>query len=408
MTVTNCLAMGLKYFNNDVLHTQTSPITFANCTFISTANYALTTYGIGVSAYQFINTLICSTEFSTVTWTSSSVAFNSVICTNCRFSGGSQHGGGNGSRVLNNCSFGLPGLDFGEQLLFGLSHTQFLSSKQNGYLAGTGTSVGIGSSDLFGYGWQGAVPDIGAIQYRSLNTISSYIPADKQFESITIAPNSTSQSIYLMLGSTGITYNTPGLVAYYTRDNSEPVAISLVAQTANGSWTSGGFAEVSSTNTPGLYRLDVPNAAFSSGVGKVTLSIRGDGMNGAFYNILLQYTRTPDVESRIFVSGNTSLIEYINITQSNSGIGLTGLVYNSSGLTAYYIRPGGAPTSITLNSQTVTGAFTSGGFVAVDNTNMPGLYRIDIPNTVFNSGVSNATVYLRGASNMNPLRIEYK
>lgn len=211
-----------------------------------------------------------------------------------------------------------------------------------------------------------------------------------------------------MLGSTGITYNNVGLLAHYTRDGSEPVAIALVDQTPGGSWISGGFAEVSSVSTPGLYRLDVPNAAFASGVGKVTLSIRGNGMNGAFYNILLQYTRTPDVEPRTFVSGNTSLIEYINITQSNSGIGLTGLAYNSSGLTAYYLRPGGAPTSITLNSQTATGAFTSGGFVAIDNTNMPGLYRIDIPNAVFNSGVSNATVYLRGASNMNPLRIEYK
>jgi hypothetical protein len=181
-----------------------------------------------------------------------------------------------------------------------------------------------------------------------------------------------------------------------------------VSQTVNGSWISGGFVEVSSSTTPGLYRLDVPNGALVAGVGKVTVSVRGDGMNGAFYNILLQYTRTPDVESRTFVSGNTSLIEYINITKSNSGIGLTGLAYDSSGLTAYYIRPGGAPTAITLNNQTTTGAFTSGGFVAVDNSNMPGLYRIDIPNAVFTSGASKATVYLRGASNMNPLRIEYK
>ena len=81
---------------------------------------------------------------------------------------------------------------------------------------------------------------------------------------------------------------------------------------------------------------------------------------------------------------------------------------DSSGLTAYYIRLGGAPTAITLNSQTVTGAFTSGGFVAVDNTNMPGLYRIDIPNAAFASGASKVIVYLRGASNMNSLRIEYK
>ena len=39
---------------------------------------------------------------------------------------------------------------------------------------------------------------------------------------------------------------------------------------------------------------------------------------------------------------------------------------------------------------------------------MPGLYRIDIPNAVFNSGVDEATMYIRGAENMNPLRIEYR
>jgi hypothetical protein len=122
----------------------------------------------------------------------------------------------------------------------------------------------------------------------------------------------------------------------------------------------------------------------------------------------LQYTRTPDVESRTFVSGNTSLVEYINITQSNYGLPLSGLAYNSSGLTAYYIRPGGSPTAITLNTQTVTGAYVSGGFVAVDGTNMPGLYRIDIPNAVFASGATKATVYLHGAGNMNPIRLEYK
>jgi hypothetical protein len=405
MSAINCLAIGHKYYNNDVVHTLTSPIRFTNCTFISVASYALTTYGIGNSSHIFTNTLICSQEFSTVTWNGGVV--NSVICNNCRFSGGSQHGGG-GNRVLNNCSFGLPGLDFGELLLFGLAHTQFLSSKNNGYLAGAGTSAGTGTSDLFSYGWQGVAPDIGAYQYRNLNTISSYIPADKQFESITIAPDSTSQSIYIMLGATGISYNTPSFVAHYTRENSTPVAITLASQTSTGNWTSGGFAEVSPSNAPGLYRLDVPNAAFVSGATKVMVSVRGGGLNGAFHNISLNYTRLPDVETRTFISGTTSLVEYINITQSNSGSPLTGLTYQSSGLTAYYIRSGGTPTSITLNSQTVSGAYASGGFVAVDNTNMPGLYRIDIPNAALASGVASATVYLRGAGNMNPIRIEYK
>jgi hypothetical protein len=212
----------------------------------------------------------------------------------------------------------------------------------------------------------------------------------------------------MMLGTTGVSYNTSGLVAHYTRDNSAPVSITLASQTASGTWTSGGFAEVNSSTAPGLYRLDVPNAAFASGVNKVIVSIRAGGINGAFHNVLLQYTRLPDVEQRTFVAASTSVVEYINITQSNSGAPLTELTYQSSGLSAYYVRPGGSPAAITLANQTASGAYASGGFVAVDNTNMPGLYRIDIPNAAFNSGVSKVTVYLKGAGNMNPIRIEYK
>jgi hypothetical protein len=405
MSVTNCLSLGMRYHNNDIIHTLNNPVTFTNCTLINFDAWAMGSRVDSVGAFDIYNSFIWCDQYANVMWNGNS----RIGYTNCRFSGPSEHyGSGQNLNKLINCSYGLPGLDFGEQLLFGLTHTQFLSSKNNGYLVGAGTSAGTGASDLFSYGWQAVAPDIGAIQYRNLNTISSYIPADKQFESITIAPDSTSQSIYIMLGATGISYNTPSLVAHYTRENSAPVAITLASQTSTGNWTSGGFAEVSPSNAPGLYRLDVPNAAFVSGTSKVMVSVRGGGLNGAFHNILLNYTRLPDVESRTFVSGATSLIEYISITQSNSGAPLTGLTYQSSGLTAYYIRPGGTPTSITLNSQTVSGAYASGGFVAVDNTNMPGLYRIDIPNAALASGVASATVYLRGAGNMNPIRIEYK
>ena len=402
MHVKNCLAIGYRFFTNDLPYTLTSPITFRNCTFLMNESYAATSYGSGVGMIDIYDTVIWSHNYTFVMY----VGNSHVGFTNCRFCGPSNLNF-SASKIVN-CSYGLHGLDLGEQLLFGLSHTQFLSSKNNGYLVGAGTTSIVGTSDLFGYGWQTSYNDIGAIQYRSLNSISSLTVPDRQFESITIAPDSTSQSLYMMLGNTGVSYNTSGLVAHYTRENSAPVAITLVSQTASGAWTSGGFAEVSSSNAPGLYRLDVPNAAFASGVGKVIVSIRGGGINGAFHNVLLQYTRTPDIETRTFVSGNTSLVEYINITQSNYGLPLSGLSYNSSGLTAYYIRPGGSPTAITLNAQTVTGAYISGGFVAVDGTNMPGLYRIDIPNAVFASGVSKATVYLRGAGNMNPIRIEYK
>jgi len=403
MNVKNCLAIGYRYYNSDTVHTLNSPITFNNCTFICSQDWALHTYGIGVGMIDVYNTFVWSNQYANVIWNGG----NHINYTNCRFSGVPQHHNTAPNKLVN-CSYGLPGLDFAEQLLFGLSHTQFLSSKNNGYLVGAGTTAGAGTSDLFGYSWQQAASDIGAIQYRSLNSITNFAAPDRQFESITISPDSTAQSLYMMLGATGVSYNVAGLVAHYTRDNAAPVSITLAAQTVNGAWTSGGFAEVSSSNAPGLYRLDVPNAAFSSGVGKVIVSVRGGGVNGAFHNVLLQYTRTPDVEKRTFVSGNTSTVEYINITQGNSGSALTGLAYNSSGLTAYYVRPGASPTAISLATQTATGSYSSGGFVAVDNTNMPGLYRIDIPNAMFNSGVDEATIYIRGAANMNPLRIEYR
>jgi hypothetical protein len=66
------------------------------------------------------------------------------------------------------------------------------------------------------------------------------------------------------------------------------VAITLVTQTPTGAWTSGGFAEISSSLVPGVYRLDVPNAAFSAGASDVTIVVRGaSGTNGAVLTVTL-------------------------------------------------------------------------------------------------------------------------
>jgi hypothetical protein len=110
--------------------------------------------------------------------------------------------------------------------------------------------------------------------------------------SITIAPGSTSQSIETYLGLTGITYQASGLQAYYVRNRSVPVQITLVNQTNDGSWNSGGFAEINSTTMPGLYRLDVPNAAFSSGSSDVTIHVRGvTGGDESIVTVNLAYTQ---------------------------------------------------------------------------------------------------------------------
>lgn len=74
---------------------------------------------------------------------------------------------------------------------------------------------------------------------------------------------------------TGIAFNTAGLTAYYTRNRSAPVAITLATQTSTGSWSAGGFCEVDGTNAPGLYRLDVPDTAYASGSNKVIVTIKG-------------------------------------------------------------------------------------------------------------------------------------
>lgn len=108
---------------------------------------------------------------------------------------------------------------------------------------------------------------------------------------------------------------------------------------------------------------------------------------------------------------NTSRTEYVFIQNSSvsTGAGLTGLVFNSGGLTADYCVERGARVNIPLVTQTATGAYSSGGFVAVDGTNMPGLYRFDIPNAVFaTAGADKAVVMLKGATNMAPVLLEYQ
>ena len=110
----------------------------------------------------------------------------------------------------------------------------------------------------------------------------------------------------------------------------------------------------------------------------------------------------------IITKGATSVSfnVFIRDNSVSTGVGLTGLAFNTASLTAYYTRQNAAATAITLATQTATGAYSSGGFVAVDGTNIPGLYRLDIPDAVLASGVNQAYVMLKGAANMEPCVIE--
>lgn len=97
---------------------------------------------------------------------------------------------------------------------------------------------------------------------------------------------------------------------------------------------------------------------------------------------------------------------FIQDSSSTTGAGLTGLAFNTSGLTAYYHRDtDSTATAISLVTMTV-GVFTSSGFKEIDSVNLPGFYQICPPNAVLASGAKSAIVMLKGAANMAPLPIE--
>jgi len=223
----------------------------------------------------------------------------------------------------NTITNGSIGIDIGENLLYGLTSSQIGSIYTGSPTAGLGTA-GIGTfgtiptSDLFGTVWaNGSRPDVGAITTRTLaNILPTYQPLERNSSSLIIAPGATSQSFNVYLGGTGISYNTSGLQAFYVRQNSAPVGIGLTWQTPTGTWKSGGFIEIDSTSSPGLYRLDLPNAAFTAGSSSVYLLVKGaSGTNGAFINVSLS-----NVQSVIDTTqnlGSTTVGDALN--SANSG-----------------------------------------------------------------------------------------
>lgn len=107
------------------------------------------------------------------------------------------------------------------------------------------------------------------------------------------------------------------------------------------------------------------------------------------------------------VAGATSVTVnlFIQDSTSTTGAGKTGLAYNTASLTAYYALPAAAAVAITLATQTAAGAYSSGGFVEIDATNMPGWYRFDVPNAAIASGRF-SSIHFKGAANMAPLPLE--
>jgi len=154
-------------------------------------------------------------------------------------------------------------------------------------LIGYGTTTNAPATDFYGATY-GTPMTVGPVKSQTLTGAGIYQPTERNASTITIAPGSTSQSIELYLGATGLTASTSGLSARYNRTRTASVSITLVARTIGQAWTSGGFAEVDATNMPGVYRLDLPDAALAAGADDVTIVVRGaSGTNGAVMTVKL-------------------------------------------------------------------------------------------------------------------------
>ena len=110
----------------------------------------------------------------------------------------------------------------------------------------------------------------------------------------------------------------------------------------------------------------------------------------------------------IVTAGSTNVSVYYYIVQDASGTSpgepVTGLLFSDieTGGSASYARQGSARvdlTLITLASASATHA--DGGFILVDDTNMPGLYRCDYPDAAFATGIDQVFLQIVVASANN-------
>lgn len=100
---------------------------------------------------------------------------------------------------------------------------------------------------------------------------------------------------------------------------------------------------------------------------------------------------------------DNSILLYIvqDAGAASPGEPATGLTFSNL-TSASYVRPGSARVAITpVTLASPSAAHADGGFVEIDGTNLPGLYRFDIPDAAVASGADQVAVHavVAGASN---------
>ena len=318
--VTNCTFICSNYCVWGEVISPTYPWVFRNCLFIGT-----NTASFGLTNVNNDGTIIENYNRFSIANTRSNVAVGANSITSCN------------------------AIDLGYTRLTSNGAVSEFSPYYGSNLINNGTSTGALTTDIFRFPWtQGT--DVGAFSRTSLSSTSFYYPTEKNTNDISIAPNSTSRSETIYLGVTGLTHLTSGLSASYVRTGSARVGFSLASQTVTGAWVSGGFVEIDAVNMPGMYRIDIPNAAFSSGTTSVTVAIKN---SSTAFGTYLSYSLQPvyiDLTQSVPYSNTVQTIgDALNAARS-SGFGKWTL--NDKTLTLY----GGDNTTVvktfTLNSST--------------------------------------------------------
>jgi len=104
------------------------------------------------------------------------------------------------------------------------------------------------------------------------------------------------------------------------------------------------------------------------------------------------------IQIQLLSQSQTIFMPVLNVT---TGAPLTGLAYDSAGLSCYYVRGGAFPVQIPLVTLADAGdVWTAGGFIEVDAVNMPGIYRLDLLDEMFTFPYAAVPVTLFGAADM--------
>ena len=132
-------------------------------------------------------------------------------------------------------------------------------------------------------------------------------------QTMKITPGSTDVTTYFKLvdpasgvPKTGLTIT--DLDATYVRDRAAAVKADLTALAAVDSAHGDNKAiQVDSTNAPGLYRVDWPDAAFASGVDRVQLVVNGAAIDPAVIEVELETPQTGDAYARLGAPAGASV-----------------------------------------------------------------------------------------------------